>query len=127
MTTKKRTLAELVSTGLSLVVCDSTPKMQAAEMKLSEAKISCASTRWLTTGQVIECGQEWLTGDHSDVGLVLLTKAPLLAHGWRLPLDRIIWMGEKPDTGTNQYAAYVQYGSRGTLDTPMIDYRGAVK
>lgn len=125
MTTKKKPFMDVISTGLSLVVCDGTLTMQTVEQKLCEAKIACASTRWLTTRQVIECGAH-LTSKMPRSTLVLLTRAPLMSVGWHLPLDRIVWIGDIPSTGTDLRAAYEQYRNRGMLDVTEMHRYGRV-
>jgi hypothetical protein len=133
MTSKAKTpLIALVKEGLSFVICPTgqTRKLREIEGALAEAKLACASTRWLQTGSVLALTSAWMYGvahgEIEETGLVVLTQLPLLTRGYNLPYHRIVWLDVKPATTNPNYAHYLQACQLGGPGVDLIHHTGAI-
>lgn len=132
MSTSKRPLVDIVSTGLSLVACAAgagqAKRMREIECALSEASISCAAQRWLAPSCLIEHALRWVEGERleDDVALVILVAVPYLSSGWQLPLDRVIWTEGRPAVTHRYYSAYAQYQARASGKAEVIHHVGRI-
>lgn len=130
--TDKQKLTDVVSEGLTLVHCTGDHKMMLdIERAMCEAKLTCVSTRWMTSMNAIGYVRSWLDAlAHrriDDKALVVVSRVPVLSQGFQLPFHRIVWMGRAPAITSPSYAVYVNATRRGELDTPVIHFTGEIK
>ena len=130
--TSKPKLTDVVSEGLSLVHCTGDHKMMLEiERAMCEAKLTCVSTRWMTTMNAIGYARSWLDAlvhrHIDDKALVILSRVPVLAHGFKLPLHRIVWMGRAPAVSSPSYPVYAQATHRGSEETQVIHFIGDIE